>query len=1224
MRPGVDCLRVLLLISVTGVFINISTAQDVTVTIVSNPTGTPVSGSTNTFDYPILSSVTLTCMVTSSDGSTPTVTNYQWDTTRCYTNPAHNSGNPTCFPTGQTTQSVTGNDLTAEDAGTITCTVTIDGVDNTSEPLTLRISGIAVTGVLIGNSDIVTGNLLTDYSSITGTDNGLVARCVSGLGPTGTDDNTDLGIWYFNGAQLPYGLCEDPVVNVIQSRIAGLMNFIGVINLWQCEPTLNITAEGIYTCVIMDSSMMNQTRRLGVYFSGRTAPMIDPPSSSTVAVAAGSPLTLSCTSRGSPPDTFTWGKDSGPIVQSTSITTVTHNSTSAVFRANYSINSVNTSDSGTYTCTVTNPIGSDSEIINVTVIDPIPPAVSISPSGPIQGAMVGDPLTIQCIANTTVMLDETLVVFNWMRPGEDAITNNSRVTISSTTFSGNSYISSIQFTYLMEGDNGTYTCSVSILTSSESELIVLATLTVPIPNVTVTAPNTQSVGQSLTLECNVTTVRGITSRVDIIWSTGGRELDEMRAVSPIGNSAVYTSTYTIPQLNTTDNHREYHCEVMINSHPAVLTYNRVILDLMVPPFNITILPNGTMQSAIVGDALYLNCVVSTVSGVESSSVMISWMGPRGDTATDDSRVTINPTTLNGSNYISSLQFTYLMEGDEGAYLCNVSILNAGESELVMLEALTVPFPNVTVTAPNTQTVGQSLTLECSVTTVRGITSRVDIIWSSNGTQLERTEGVSVSSTTDNSVVYTDTYIISQLNTTDDGREYQCEVVINTSPPVMANDSVTLDVMENTFASSVTISSDDVNTIMTFTSLVTPTVVTSSSSVESTGTTTITPTTTTTNNNNTTKGSESDDFEIGEGLGILVIAIGSLLVIAFLIALFLMVAAVWRHTKRKSSKPTSGKVSPTNDNGDYTPVEMSESVPTNPKDETTTFHPKTGVVEPLTIDQLHESIKGLSKLYNEFESIPQLIITEAAYVGIQAKNRLGGYLPTPDSRVVLLSSVPESTYINANYIEGYKGAEKYYIATQAPLHNTINDFWQMVWEQKPALIVMIEEINETIVYWPDTNELLHQEYGPVTVTVRLRVSKPDYTITTFRVSHTAEGKYMDIEHHWYKKWGTYQLPQDTNGVITFLQDVNEAKKSRPGPVMVHCSDGLGRSGALIAFDIARQQLENEHQVDVVDIVTNLREDRGGMISTKEQYAFVYQILSDWAKNLPTKEPSVDTE
>jgi len=81
-----------------------------------------------------------------------------------------------------------------------------------------------------------------------------------------------------------------------------------------------------------------------------------------------------------------------------------------------------------------------------------------------------------------------------------------------------------------------------------------------------------------------------------------------------------------------------------------------------------------------------------------------------------------------------------------------------------------------------------------VTTVRGITSTVDIIWSSDGTELEKMEGVNVSYTADNSVVYTDAYNIQQLSTTDDGREYQCEVVINNSPPVMANDSVILDVI----------------------------------------------------------------------------------------------------------------------------------------------------------------------------------------------------------------------------------------------------------------------------------------------------------------------------------------------------------------------------------------------------------------------------------------------
>ena len=81
-------------------------------------------------------------MVITSDGSIPTVANYQWNTTGCYTHPDHNSGNPTCFPTGQTTQSVTGNDLTAEDAGAITCTVTVADVDYTSGSLTLRISGV--------------------------------------------------------------------------------------------------------------------------------------------------------------------------------------------------------------------------------------------------------------------------------------------------------------------------------------------------------------------------------------------------------------------------------------------------------------------------------------------------------------------------------------------------------------------------------------------------------------------------------------------------------------------------------------------------------------------------------------------------------------------------------------------------------------------------------------------------------------------------------------------------------------------------------------------------------------------------------------------------------------------------------------------------------------------------------------------------------------------------
>ena len=358
---------------------------------------------------------------------------YQWDTTGCYTNAQFTGSNPECFPIGQTSQNVTENNLNAEDAGTITCTVTISGSDYTSEPFTLRISGeqlvycvitcivyckqcmllllatcycciihqllwfmcrgVFTVGVVVTRNSLTDAtDFLTDYSYVYASDSpgtgALLARCATGLGPTDTGNNAngDLGGWYFNGTMIPNSdvtlECPNPAVAAIQARPG--FNTAGVNNLRQCDP-FTIALEGIYTCTMMNSAMMNQSVRLGVYFSVRSesldlyisllnhlsslytaAPVIDPMPPSTMTVNIGDPLMLSCTSRGSPPDTFTWRKDNGPVLQST-ITPVTYTSTSAVFRADYSIDSVTTSDSGTYTCTVTNPIGSDSATITVVV-----------------------------------------------------------------------------------------------------------------------------------------------------------------------------------------------------------------------------------------------------------------------------------------------------------------------------------------------------------------------------------------------------------------------------------------------------------------------------------------------------------------------------------------------------------------------------------------------------------------------------------------------------------------------------------------------------------------------------------------------------------------------------------------------------------------------------------------------------------------------------------------
>jgi len=108
----------------------------------------------------------------------------------------------------------------------------------------------------------------------------------------------------------------------------------------------------------------------------------------------------------------------------------------------------------------------------------------------------------------------------------------------------------------------------------------------------------------------------------------------------------------------------------------------------VPIPTVSLLPSGNITGAMVGNPQVIQCTASTVGGVESSSVVISWMRPRQVVITNDSRVTINPTIFSGNTYTSSIRFTYLMEGDEGLYTCNVMILETIGSATVTLDTLT--------------------------------------------------------------------------------------------------------------------------------------------------------------------------------------------------------------------------------------------------------------------------------------------------------------------------------------------------------------------------------------------------------------------------------------------------------------------------------------------------------------------------------------------------------
>ena len=222
------------------------------------------------------------------------------------------------------------------------------------------------------------------------------------------------------------------------------------------------------------------------------------------------------------------------------------------------------------------------------------------------------------------------------------------------------------------------------------------------------------VGQPFSLECIITTVRGVNSQINIIWSkvSNGEELkrENVSAYMIVNSSVMYRDYLNISQLTTDDNGETYRCEVIINTSPPVkasdsytlyvtgknlqqyyyATYAYVCtFVLTAPSFSITTTPSGLIRGAVVGDNQIIHCTISTVNGVKLNAVTVDWIGPGGASI---SRNMISLPALSSSNnftnnFSSSLEFMYLREVDEGRYMCNVSILQVSESIIIELGTL---------------------------------------------------------------------------------------------------------------------------------------------------------------------------------------------------------------------------------------------------------------------------------------------------------------------------------------------------------------------------------------------------------------------------------------------------------------------------------------------------------------------------------------------------------
>ncbi|CAD7082783.1 unnamed protein product [Hermetia illucens] len=248
-----------------------------------------------------------------------------------------------------------------------------------------------------------------------------------------------------------------------------------------------------------------------------------------------------------------------------------------------------------------------------------------------------------------------------------------------------------------------------------------------------------------------------------------------------------------------------------------------------------------------------------------------------------------------------------------------------------------------------------------------------------------------------------------------------------------------------------------------------------------------------------------------------------------------------------------------------------------------------------------------------------------------KNRYPDIKAYDQTRVKLSASngMQGSDYINANFVIGYKERKKF-ICAQGPMDSTINDFWRMIWEQHLEIIVMLtnlEEYNKAkcAKYWPEkVND--SKQFGDITVVFASEQRYSDYLVRNLDVykkngsNNEDDEERRQITQYHYLVWKDFMAPEHPHGIIKFIRQINAVYSVQRGPILVHCSAGVGRTGTLVALDSLTQQLEEEGQVSIFNTVCDLRHQRNFLVQSLKQYIFLYRALLDIAQFGNTELPA----
>ncbi|XP_048662958.1 receptor-type tyrosine-protein phosphatase delta isoform X40 [Marmota marmota marmota] len=343
---------------------------------------------------------------------------------------------------------------------------------------------------------------------------------------------------------------------------------------------------------------------------------------------------------------------------------------------------------------------------------------------------------------------------------------------------------------------------------------------------------------------------------------------------------------------------------------------------------------------------------------------------------------------------------------------------------------------------------------------------------------------------------------------------------------------------------------------------------------------------------------------------LIWVVGPVLAVVFIICIVIAILLYKRKRaeseSRKSSIPNSKEV-PSHHPTD--PVELRRL---NFQTPGMASHP------PIPILELADHIERLKandnlKFSQEYESIDpgQQFTWEHSNLEVnKPKNRYANVIAYDHSRVLLsaIEGIPGSDYVNANYIDGYR-KQNAYIATQGSLPETFGDFWRMIWEQRSATVVMMTKLEERSrvkcdQYWPSRGTETH---GLVQVTLLDTVELATYCVRTFALYKNGSSEKREVRQFQFTAWPDHGVPEHPTPFLAFLRRVKTCNPPDAGPMVVHCSAGVGRTGCFIVIDAMLERIKHEKTVDIYGHVTLMRAQRNYMVQTEDQYIFIHDAL-----------------